>query len=154
MPRSGIAGSCGSSISSFLRNLLLFSMVVVPIYSPNNSVGGLPFSHPLQHLLFVDLLMITVVLSRDLSGLVSQERLLGKQECGGDSPESTWRCKPDRPMLLLTSELNTSTGVATGETRRTRQWQPGKTARLWANGIGSLSSWALWYFFVQWEPKQ
>ena len=29
--------------------------MVVSIYIPINSVGRLPFSHPLQHLLFVDL---------------------------------------------------------------------------------------------------
>ena len=54
MPRSGIAESYGSSIFSFLRTSILFSIVVIPIYIPSNSVGKVPFSpHPLQHLLSI-----------------------------------------------------------------------------------------------------
>ena len=57
MPRSGTAGSCGSSIFSLLRNSQLCSTVVVPIYIPTF------FLHPLQHLLFVDLLMMAILTS-------------------------------------------------------------------------------------------
>ena len=52
--KSGIAGSYGSSIFSFLRNSTLFSLVAVPIYILTKC-RRVPFSpHPLQHLFFVD----------------------------------------------------------------------------------------------------
>ena len=62
MPRSGIAGSNGNSIFSFLKNLHTVSTMVAPIYNPSNSVIGVPSSpHPLQHLLFVDFLMMAIL---------------------------------------------------------------------------------------------
>jgi len=49
-PRSGIAGSYGNSIFSFLRNIILSSIVVAKICIPTRA----PFSpYPFQHLLFV-----------------------------------------------------------------------------------------------------
>ena len=48
MPSSGIAGSYGSSISSFLRNRTLFSIVAVLVCIPTNSVRGFPFLHTLS----------------------------------------------------------------------------------------------------------
>ena len=36
----------------------MFSIVAAPIYIPTNSVEGFSLTHPLQHLLFVDFLMM------------------------------------------------------------------------------------------------
>ena len=52
-PRSGIAGSYGSSISVFKGASTLFSIVAAPTYTPSNNVRGFLFLHTLSSIYYL-----------------------------------------------------------------------------------------------------
>ena len=61
MDRGGIVVSYGNSVFTLLRNLHTVFHSAAPIYIPTSRVEVFPFLHPLQHLLFINFLMVAVL---------------------------------------------------------------------------------------------
>ena len=64
MPRSGIAGSYDGFIPSFLRNFYTIFYSSCMNFHSHPQCKSVPFSpHPLQHLLFLDILLMAILTS-------------------------------------------------------------------------------------------
>ena len=63
IPRNGIAGSYGNSFFFLKGTSILFSILVIPIYIPTNTVGEFPFLHTPSSIYYLYTFLLKAILT-------------------------------------------------------------------------------------------